>query len=424
MNYPMKYTICGFNQQKLFEYSLDINDAQILRWLIDFAATGKMRKLIENNTVYYLVNYEAIICAFPIMGITSTKAIANRFEKYVKCGLLQKTVRKGGTFSGTATLFAITALVGEMIYEEKSGQNSSKEAENKADSVKSDKNQTSCRKTENAPVSKSDKNQTSYRDKNQTSCRKTENAPVSKSDKNQTSYRDKNQTSCRTGTELPVALKNSSLNSSAINSSSRQPAQQTGISAQTAEEELALKKILNYYVDSHGFSEDFIPHLHKKLTEFEILPESYQEFIDFAYTECNKKVKDKSRLMSYIYNSVCDNYFITQFLQNRRVQENKKIEREKQMIICPVCRKKHHFSETCSCGLKDYKNKLEIEFFKKVYQLPDELKKSLENELDKLSAECGFNFTPENITRMKTQKESIYNKYVKVPHEDYIKIFG
>lgn len=398
MNYPMKYTICGFNQQKLFEYSLDINDAQILRWLIDFAATGKMRKLIENNTVYYLVNYEAIICAFPIMGITSTKAIANRFEKYVKCGLLQKTVRKGGTFSGTATLFAITALVGEMIYEEKSGQNSSKEAENKADSVKSDKNQTSCRKTENVPVSKSDKNLTSYR--------------------------DKNQTSCRTGTELPVALKNSSVNSSAINSSSRQPAQQTGISAQTAEEELALKKILNYYVDSHGFSEDFIPHLHQKLVEFEILPESYQEFIDFAYTECNKKVKDKSRLMSYIYNSVCDNYFITQFLQNRRVQENKKIEREKQMIICPVCRKKHHFSETCSCGLKDYKNKLEIEFFKKVYQLPDELKKSLENELDKLSAECGFNFTPENITRMKTQKESIYNKYVKVPHEDYIKIFG
>ena len=171
MNYPMKYTICGFNQQKLFEYSLDINDAQILRWLIDFAATGKMRKLIENNTVYYLVNYEAIICAFPIMGITSTKAIANRFEKYVKCGLLQKTVRKGGAFSGTATLFAITALVGEMIYEEKPEQNSSKEAENKADSVKSDKNQTSCRKTENAPVSKSDKNQTSYRDKNQTSCR-------------------------------------------------------------------------------------------------------------------------------------------------------------------------------------------------------------------------------------------------------------
>lgn len=398
MNYPMKYTICGFNQQKLFDYKLDINDAQILRWLIDFAATGKMRKLIENNTVYYLVNYEAIICAFPIMGITSTKAIANRFEKYVNCGLLQKTVRKGGSFSGTATLFAITSLVGDMIYDEKSEQNSSKEAENKTDSTKSDKKQTSCRKTEEAFVSDSDKKQTSYG--------------------------DKKQTSCRTGTQLPVALKNSSVNSSAINSSSRQPLAQTDFSAKTAEEELELQKILNYYVDSHGFSEDFIPHLHQKLAEFGIPPANYQDFIDFAYSECNRKVKDKARLMSYMYNSICDNYFISQFLQNRRVQEDKKLEREKQMITCPVCGSKHHLSETCTCGLKDYKNSLEIAFFKKIYQLPPEQKQNLEAELNKLSEDCGLNFSPENIVRMKNQKESIYYKYVKVPHEEYIKIFG
>lgn len=398
MNYPMKYTICGFNQQKLFDYKLDINDAQILRWLIDFAATGKMRKLIENNTVYYLVNYEAIICAFPIMGITSTKAIANRFEKYVNCGLLQKTVRKGGAFSGTATLFAITSLVGDMIYDEKSEQTNSKESENKAETVKSDKNQTSYRETEEAPVSNTDKNQTSCR--------------------------DKNQTSCRTGTQLPVALKNSSVNSSAINSSSRQLVLQTDFSAKAEEEELELKKILNYYVDSHGFSEDFIPHLHKKLSEFDIQPANYQDFIDFAYTECNKKVKDKARLMSYMYNSICDNYFISQFLQNRRIQEEKKQELEKQMIICPVCGSKHNLSETCSCGLKDYKNPLEIEFFKKVYQLPSEMKINLEAELNALSAEIGLNFSPANIVRMKKQKESIYYKYIKIPHEEYIKIFG
>lgn len=394
MNYPMKYTICGFNQQKLFEYKLDINDAQILRWLIDFAATGKMRKLIENNTVYYLVNYEAIICAFPIMGITSTKAIANRFEKYVNCGLLQKTVRKGGSFSGTATLFAITSLVGDMIYDEKSEQNSS----NEADSTKSDKKQTSCRKPEESPVSDSDKNQTSYG--------------------------DKKQTSCRTGTKLPVALKNSSVNSSAINSSSRQPLPQSDLSAKTAEEELELQKILNYYVDSHGFSEDFIPHLHQKLTEFGIFSENYQDFIDFAYTECIRKVKDKARLMSYMYNSICDNYFISRFLQNKRVQEDKKLELEKQMITCPVCGSKHHLAETCTCGLKDYKNSLEIAFFKKIYQLPPEQKRNLEAELNKLSEDCGLNFSPENIVRMKNQKESIYYKYVKVPHEEYIKIFG
>ena len=217
MEYPMKYTICGFSQEKLFEYQLDINDAMILRWLIDFAATGKMKKLIENNLIYYLVNYEAIICAFPIMGITSTKAIANRFEKYVKAGLLQKTIKKGGSYSGTATLFAITSLVGDMIYDSEKPQN-----------------------REKAEIKISDKKQTS--------CRTEEKVDDSESDKNQTSYRDKNQTSCRTGTKLPVALKNSSVNSSDINSSSRQKEQEA--------EETVLKKSLDCYVDTRAFSDD------------------------------------------------------------------------------------------------------------------------------------------------------------------------
>ena len=364
MDYPMKYTICGFSQQKLFEYQLDINDAQILRWLIDFAATGKMRKLIENNVVYYLVNYEAIICAFPIMGITSTKAIANRFEKYVKCGLLQKTVRKGGSFSGTATLFAITSLVGDMIYE--------------ADKL-----------PEKSESSDSDKKQTSYRKEPKTT--------DSISDKNQTSYRDKKQTSYPTGTQLPVALKNSSANSSAINSSSSKP----------SSEEAHLTKILNYYVDSHAFSDDFIPRLTSKLIEFEIPVSDYQDFVDFAYNECSKKVKDKSRLMAYMYNSICDNYFITQYFQSKRTQIEKQENLEKQMIICPVCGSKHHFSESCSCGLVNYKNPLEVEFFKKVFQLPKTQKEQLEKEIEEITLTSGFVLDPSSISKLKKQKELI-----------------
>ena len=381
MDYPMKYTICGFSQQKLFEYQLDINDAQILRWLIDFAATGKMRKLIENNVVYYLVNYEAIICAFPIMGITSTKAIANRFEKYVKCGLLQKTVRKGGSFSGTATLFAITSLVGDMIYE--------------AD-----------KQPEKSESSDSDKKQTSYRKEPKTT--------DSISDKNQTSYRDKKQTSYPTGTQLPVALKNSSANSSAINSSSSKP----------SSEEAHLTKILNYYVDSHAFSDDFIPRLTSKLIEFEIPVSDYQDFVDFAYNECSKKVKDKSRLMAYMYNSICDNYFITQYFQSKRTQIEKQENLEKQMIICPVCGSKHHFSESCSCGLVNYKNPLEVEFFKKVFQLPKTQKEQLEKEIEEITLTSGFVLDPSSISKLKKQKELIYHKYINIPHEEYIKIFG
>ena len=30
------------------------------------------------------------------------------------------------------------------------------------------------------------------------------------------------------------------------------------------------------------------------------------------------------------------------------------------MITCPVCGSKHHLSETCTCGLKDYKNCIKV----------------------------------------------------------------
>ena len=387
MNYPMKYTICGFSQQKLFDYGLDINDAQILRWLIDFAATGKMKKLIENNTVYYLVNYEAIICAFPIMGITSTKAIANRFEKYVNCGLLQKTVRKGGSFSGTATLFAITSLVGDMIYDDKAEPHNSKETENKADSTKSDKKQTSSRKTEEAHVSESDKKQTSYR--------------------------DKNQTSSRTGTELPVALKNSSLNSSDINSSSS-----------LEEEKETLYKYLSQYVNPDAFSEDFIPKLHKKLKEFEIIPSEYESYLTFAWNECNKNVRDKSKLLSYLYRTVCDNYFITRYLQLSRTKWESEQKTEKK-IECPVCGSKHDYFESCSnCGLKNFQNPLEIQLYKKIFNLPEFEKKQMKKELEQLSLEIGLDFSPQSIEKLNLQKEQIYKKYIEIPHEEFIKVFG
>ncbi len=384
MDYPMKYTICGFSQDKLYEYQLDINDAMILRWLIDFAATGKMKKLIENNLIYYLVNYEAIICAFPIMGITSTKAIANRFEKYVKAGLLLKTIKKGGSFSGTATLFSITSLVGDMIY----------------DNTK--------------PQSKAEIN---ISDKNQTSSRNEEKQSDSESDKNQTSYRDKKQTSCRTGTKLPVALKNSSVNSSAINSSS-------SAAPPGSSEEAQLTKILNYFVDTHAFSADFIPTLLAKLKEFDIQPAEYQQFVDFAYTECNKKVKDKSRLMAYMYNSICDNYFISQYLQNKRTEIEKQENLEKQMIICPVCGSKHHFAESCSCGLVNYKNPLEVKFFKKIYQLPKNTKVQLEKEIEQITLSNGLKFDPSSIAKIKRQKELVYQKYIAIPHEEYTQLFG
>lgn len=89
----MKYTIEGFSQEKLVQLSLDTADALILRWFVDFSGSGNMKRIFFNNTIYYLVLYKGILEDLPILGITSTKAIGNRFDKYVQKGLLKKLIK-------------------------------------------------------------------------------------------------------------------------------------------------------------------------------------------------------------------------------------------------------------------------------------------------------------------------------------------
>lgn len=45
----MKNTILGFNQIKLLKYDLDLKDALIIRYIIDFRGTGKMIEEIHNK---------------------------------------------------------------------------------------------------------------------------------------------------------------------------------------------------------------------------------------------------------------------------------------------------------------------------------------------------------------------------------------
>ena len=111
---PMKYTIEGFAQDQLIELQLDVSDALILRWFIDFAGTGNMKRLIHDHQIYYYVKYSGIISALPVLGITSTKGIGKRFDRYVEKGLLLKTVKRQG--NGTILFFAPTRKLLELQY--------------------------------------------------------------------------------------------------------------------------------------------------------------------------------------------------------------------------------------------------------------------------------------------------------------------
>ena len=115
----MKYTVEGFLQEKLVALGLDMADALILRWFVDFAGTGNMRQLAYNHRIYYFVKYAGVIRDLPVLGISSTKGIGKRFEKYIEKGLLVKTVRRQG--AGTLLYFSPTRHLLELQYHSAGG---------------------------------------------------------------------------------------------------------------------------------------------------------------------------------------------------------------------------------------------------------------------------------------------------------------
>ncbi len=96
----MKFTYMGFSQQKLIEYNLDLIDAAILRYFIDFKDSGSMAIEIVGEEALYWVKYEALIAEAPILNIKSNDAMRRRFRKLVDAKVLVHYHKKaGGSYS-------------------------------------------------------------------------------------------------------------------------------------------------------------------------------------------------------------------------------------------------------------------------------------------------------------------------------------
>ena len=97
----MKYTIEGFQQERLLELKLNYVDVGILRFIVDFYKTGKMHCVTIDGREYFWVKYKHIINEIPIIGITTARRINERLLKFVKVGLMAKYVDKdrGGSMT-------------------------------------------------------------------------------------------------------------------------------------------------------------------------------------------------------------------------------------------------------------------------------------------------------------------------------------
>lgn len=367
----MKYTIEGFSQKKLIDMSLDVSDALILRWFMDFSATGSMKSVINDGKTYFLVRYEGIIRDIPLLGISSTKGIANRFNKYVELGLMERLIRRGGNNSGCSIFFMATQKLLFLSYEKTDVNEHVQEAKRNTREEKSDSNENTSRTS---------------RDSNHTSCRTSPTGtPVA----------------IATGTPVAIALNNSSTKNSSTTSSS--PPEKKTEEEVVVEIKTAIKKLFG---SEKVFSADFIPLLLKFSARHRCSDMS--GYINFVYNKLRSY--DVKNFTGYFYKSTLSDYMMESFILLKSEAEKKVA---KQKTICPVCGTEHEDYKNCDvCGLmwNDRKNPRAVFYAKSLIGLEPDKRKELENELYAFASQCMTNqiFDSKIITQ---QEELIYKKF-------------
>jgi hypothetical protein len=100
----MKYTIAGFQQSVLLAYGLGVDEAEILRLIVDFWFSKKMETRIIEGREYFYLSYNFVANELPILGI-DRRQVANKLQKFVACGLFFYRAERSG--SGTKVFFSI-----------------------------------------------------------------------------------------------------------------------------------------------------------------------------------------------------------------------------------------------------------------------------------------------------------------------------
>lgn len=124
----MKYSILGFNQEKIVAYTkdklkCDLTDLLLLNYILYAQSNPKMKHIMdENNQPCVWLYHEHILEDLPILNITDG-TLKNRLTKLRKMELItSKTVANENT-QGSRTYYRTTSLLYDMLFENTSLKN-------------------------------------------------------------------------------------------------------------------------------------------------------------------------------------------------------------------------------------------------------------------------------------------------------------
>lgn len=361
----MKYTIEGFAQDKLLELQLDVSDALILRWFIDFAGTGNMKRLIHDHQIYYYVKYSGIISDLPVLGINSTKGIGKRFDRYVEKGLLLKTVQRQG--NGTILFFAPTRKLLELQYNSTKGTvvpfvesppnlkdgyiqneldfetdtgNKTPEKEEKNGEKQQDTEKTDDSRTligTGVPISTTKGTPVAFRKEPQFPSERNWSSPESNSGSHHFKT-DYSTTNSSTTNSLTTKSENTSDSLDAV---------------------AVLKKAFAKKISTEVFSADFWDKTATFLSDQNLTVETIPRYVNFLFEYAQKN--NPRNLTHYLYKTAATDYMVAEFqaqeinhTASAEIQEQK----QKKRHSCALCLEIFEGSTCPTCGLavKDWHN--------------------------------------------------------------------
>lgn len=124
----MKYSILGFNQEKIVSYSkdglrCDLTDLLLLNYIVYAQANPKMKHIMdENDNPCVWLYHEHILNELPILNI-SEGTLKNRLTKLRKMELITSKTVANENSQGSRTYYRITSLLYDMLFETTSLKN-------------------------------------------------------------------------------------------------------------------------------------------------------------------------------------------------------------------------------------------------------------------------------------------------------------
>ena len=331
----MRYSIFEYSQERLLENSLDVVDALILNWFVNFFS-GKMEKRIfeecdGSKGLYGWVKPSKIMDDMPVIGIASDKGVRRRLDGLVDKGILNRKTVQFQT--GKRSYYRTTELYDSLV-------------NIKANTVTSSNPQ---------------RNSSTF----------AEDSSASENPQRSKTTLAKNETTGKSSQRYSSTSAERNSNTFALNDSKTSDTKTTAATVIESAEKVFGKD---------AFDEDFP----KKALEFlgEKGISDYEGFFEFIKERVEKKQKhvDSPRGMAYklIFSTdICREYKnnLERILERKKEDEEKERKKKARELTCPICGTKFlpdYLTGCPKCGfeISEFGEEKRVARYKKYLAMP------------------------------------------------------